>query len=179
MHVKAKLVRWMSGVLLILGAPIEARALQEQFEDLSATVEVGGVFGLDVPQTFLTFHNLSPGETKTLGEGQSHEVKCRSNSGRPWYLKSQVVSLRETATGRALPVSYLRWRIVDATGDGAPAGGGFQEFTEQPSLVYASHGLDEKGRVVVLKFQYSLTSPPSAIAGTYVGHIIFTMAESP
>ena len=65
------------------------------------------------------------------------------------------------------------------TGAGAPTGGGFQEFTEQSSLIYASHGLDEKGREVVLKFQYSLTSPPTAIAGTYVGHIVFTMAENP
>ena len=179
MDVRATFARWIPGFLLVLGAPIQARALQEQFEDLSATVEVGGVFGLDVPQTFLAFHNLSPGETRMLGEGQPHEVRCRSNSGRPWYLKAQVISLRDTATGRALAVSYLKWRIIDSTGDGSTTGGEFREFTEQSSLIYASHGLDEKGREVVLKFQYSLTSPPTAIAGTYVGQIIFTMAENP
>ena len=159
----------------------ESPALEERYEDLSASVEVAGVFTLDGPEAFLTFDSLSPGETQVLGEGHSrHQTTCRSNYGRPWYLKARVVSLKHTGSHRTLPASNLKWRIVESTGSGgSPGGQGFQGFSDQPSLIYVGQGDDLRGREVTLKFQYSLTSPPTALAGTYVGQIIFTMAESP
>ena len=166
------------GVLLSDG---RVSALEERFEDLSASVEVASDFGIDVTQAFLTFTNVSSGRTSILGENRFfNEVTCRSNTGRPWYLKAHLVTLKHTGTNRALPASALRWKIVGSTGSGSSVGrADFQPFAEQPETIYESGGGDYRGRSVVLQFQYSLTPPPSSLAGTYVGQIVFTMAENP
>ncbi len=166
------------GVLMSGGG---VSALEERFEDLSASVEVASDFGVDVPQAFLTFTNVSSGRTSILGESRFfNEVTCRSNTGRPWYLKAHLVTLKHTGTNRALPASTLRWKIVGSTGSGSSTGRtDFQPFAEQPETIYESRGDDHRGRSVVLQFQYSLTPPPSSLAGTYVGQIVFTMAENP
>jgi hypothetical protein len=158
-----------------------AEALEERFEDLPASVEVAGVFGVDVAQAFLTFQNVAPMQTTVLGEGRFfNEVTCRSNAGRPWYLKAHLVALKHTGTGRTLPAETLKWKIVGSTGAGSSAGRvDFQPFSEQPETLYASGGDDVRGRDVVLQFQYSLTPPPSSLAGTYAGQLVFTMAEAP
>jgi len=166
----------------LLAWPGEVQALDERVEDVSVAVEVAGVFGVEVSQPHLTFAEVSPGATKVLGEGHFfNQVTCRSNSGRPWYLKAHVLSLRHAQGTVELPVSHLKWNVVESTGASEPAGGrsAFHPFAEQPTLVYASHGDDQRGREAVLKFQYSLSTPPAALAGTYVGQIVFTMAENP
>lgn len=182
MRLTAWRVRFVCAVLGLLMAPQAVEALQERVEDLSASVEVAGVFGLDVDQTFLTFRDVSPGRPATAGEGRFYnQLTCRSNTGRPWYVKAHVISLKHTNTGRALPASSLEWRVVESTGAAEPAGGraAFHPFSEQSGLLYASHGDDNRGQEVVLRLQYRLTSPPTALAGTYVGQVIFTMVESP
>jgi hypothetical protein len=173
----------MAGALLgaLVGAQ-GAAALEERVEDLSASVEVAGIFGLDVSKPHLTFNDLSPGTTKILGEGSFfHEVACRSNSGRPWYLKAELLSLRHLDGSRDLPARHLKWRIVESSGAAPPAGGhyDFQAFEQQPVLLYASLGDDQRGRPVVLRLQYSLTAPSDALAGSYIGQLVFTMADTP
>ena len=174
-------IRLVCTALGVLLWSAESPALEERYEDLSASVEVAGVFTLDGPEAILTFDSLSPGETQVLGDGHPrHQITCRSNYGRPWYLKARVVSLTHTGSHRTLPASNLKWRIVESTGSGGPPGGqGFQGFSDQPSLIYVSQGDDLRGREVTLTFQYSLTSPLTALAGTYIGQIIFTMADTP
>ena len=158
-----------------------AQALEEQFNDLSASVEVAPVFSVSLSNPLLAFQDVSPGKTVVLGEGRFfNELTCRSNSGRAWYLKAQVVSLRNLERNYTLPASQLQWKIAETTGS-APLGRGreFEGFTEQPALIYTSQGDDLRGKSVARRFQYSLTSPPAAPAGTYVGQLVFTMAESP
>ena len=177
--------RFRAGVLVTLGillAPFRSAALEERVDDLSVSVEVAGVFSLNLDKAALAFNNISPGTTKILGEGRGfNELRCRSNSGRPWYLKAQVTSLRHSRGDINLPVSNLKWKVVESTGSGELMGGGseFQEFSEQPTLMYASRGDDDRGREVVLHVQYSLTTPPDALAGNYIGQVVFTMAENP
>ena len=172
------------GACLILLALATARveALEERFEDLSASVEVGGVFGVDVAEAVLTFQNVAPGQVAFLGRGRfDNEVTCRSNYGRPWQLRAQLISLRHTAADRALPPSALQWRLVDSTGIGrSPVGSGaFQPFSESAVAVYLAEGDDLRGQPVALRFQYRLAAPPSTLAGTYVGQVVYTMTEGP
>lgn len=156
-------------------------AFEERTEDLAASVEVAAVFGVDVSTTSLTFSNVEPGRTTVIGEGHDfNEVTCRSNAGRPWYVKAHVVSLTHLDRPSELPAAALKWKIVDVSGEGEPVGGSdFEAFTETPTLIYASRGDDDLGRPVVLHLQYSLTGPPDAPAGTYVGQIVVTMSEQP
>ena len=176
---------WHIGVALavpgLLVSGDRASALEERYEDLTASVEVASDFGVDVAQAFLTFPNVSPGLTSILGENRFfNEVKCRSNTGRSWYLTAHLVTLKHTGTNRVLPASTLQWKIVGSTGSGSSAGRtAFQPFSEQSETIYESGGDDSRGRSVSLQFQYSLTPPPSSLAGTYVGQIVFTMAENP
>lgn len=171
-------LRSVTAIVLLVGAAQPVAALEERFEDLSASVQVEALFGLDAADTTLSFTDLGPGETKVLGEGRPYQVTCRSNSGRPWYLKAELRSLQHTGGGGSLPAPNLQWRIISSTG-AASVPSRFQEFTEQPVLIYASQGADQRGRPVTLNFHYSLTAPSSALAGTYVGHIVFTMSETP
>ena len=181
MRLTAWNIRVACTILGILMSAGSTSALEERFDDLSASVEVAGVFGVDVTQAFLTFTNVAPAKTTVLGEGRFYnQVKCRSNAGRSWFLKAQLVALTHTNTDRALPASSLKWKIVGSTGSGSSIGTvDFQPFSEQPETIYESRGDDHRGREVVLQFQYSLTPPPSTLAGTYVGKIVFTMAENP
>lgn len=175
--------RLLCAALGLLAWPAAAPALEERIEDLAASVEVAGVFELDLDRHApLAFHDLSPGRETVLGEGRFfNQVTCRSNYGRPWYLKAHLVSLRHTDSGRTLPAANLKWQVVESTGAAEPVGGrrAFQPFSEQPVLLYASHGDDNRGQPVVLQFQYSLSPPPTSLAGTYVGQVVFTMVESP
>lgn len=175
--------RWVLVITMISAGwwVVPAQALEERIQDLSASVEVGAVFGVDVSQSHLAFQEVSPGTTKILGEGRHYnQVVCRSNSGRPWYLKAHIVSLTQVGGRRSLPFDALKWQIVDSTGFGHSTGGAdFQPFSDAPALLYVGAGDDLRGHEVVLKLQYSLTAPFDAPAGSYAGQIIFTMAETP
>ena len=175
------IVRVGTALGLVL-APASSEALEERFEDLPASVEVAGVFGVDVAQAFLTFQNVVPAQTAFLGGGRfDNQVTCRSNYGRPWQLQAQLISLKHPAAARVLPPSALQWRLVESTGSGSSGGGAgaFQPFSEAPVAVYTAGGEDLRGRDVILRFQYRLLAPPSTLAGTYVGQIVFTMTEGP
>lgn len=158
-----------------------AYSLEQKVDDLSAAVEVASVFSLSLDNPNLSFGLVSPGQTKILGEGSFfNEVKCRSNSGRPWYLKAQLVSLRLLEKPYVLPLSYFRFKVVESSGSGGPQEKlDFQEFSEQPALIYVSQGEDYRGREVILRFQYRLSPPVDAPAGNYIGSVVFTMAENP
>ena len=169
-------------VLWLCACPGRVAALEERIEDLCGSVEVASIFRLGLSRTSLAFNNVSPGKTQILGEGRGfNEIRCRSNSGRPWYLKAQLVSLTHVQGAHHLPAASLKWKIVDSTGNGEPVGGrsDFHEFSEQPALIYASQGDDDRGHEVILRFQYSLSAPLDALAGNYIGQIVFTMAETP
>jgi hypothetical protein len=150
-------------------------------EDLSASVEVTAVFSLSLDNPNLAFGLIGPGKTEVLGQGRFfNEIRCRSNSGRTWYLKVNLISLRLLEKEYFLSPSNLKWKVVESTGSAEPLGRlEFKEFSEQPVLIYASDGDDNRGKEVILRFQYSLSSPADAPAGNYVGQIIFTMSESP
>ena len=168
-------------VLGLLLSPASSQALEERVEDLTASVEVSSVFRFTLDKPNLTFHDVSPGKTKILGEGRwFNEIRCRSNSGQPWYLNAQVASLRNSQGGDELPPASLQYKVVDVQGSGTPAGGSeFRPFAEQPTLVYASRGADDQGREVILRLQYSLSTPANALAGNYLGQVVFTMVENP
>ena len=165
------------GTLLSLPA---AWALEDRFADLPATVEVAQVFLLSIDNPHLAFGQVTPSATIVLGRDRYfHEVRCRSNTGRPWYLKAQLLSLKHLESAYALPPGSLKWKLVEARGSAGLARD-FQPFADQPVLVYASQGDNEQaGAPVGLRFQYSLTAPADAPAGTYIGQILFTMAEIP
>ena len=175
--------RAATGVLLGLGLLFSPAsfALEEHFATLTAFVEVAPVFGLTLNNPHLAFQSVTPGKTQVLGEGHFfNEVRCRSNSGRSWHLKAQLISLKHLQQGYAMPPAQLRLRVVETTGSAEPTVSRteFQSFSEQPMLVYSSSGDDNRGRDVALRFQYSLSTPEDAPAGVYVGQIVFTMAES-
>jgi len=156
--------------------------LEQEFEDLSASVEVAGVFSLSLSKAELFFTDMTPGEAKVLGEeGHFHEIRCRSNSGSPWSVKAEVTSLAHVDGKADLPPSSMAWRVVQSTGSGEGIGEGreFRPFAEGPVLIYVSGGDDDRGQPVTLRLQYRLLLPPQAWAGTYVGRLVFTMSEAP
>ncbi|GEM_PF-1959111 len=179
---RPRAVAWLA---LVMGGAVgvgSAEALEEQFSDLSASVEVASVFSLSLNNPYLAFPEVDSGQSVVLGEGRSfNEMICRSNSGRAWYLKAQLVSLKNLERNYTLPASQLKWKVVETTGSAALTHGrfDFEPFSEQPMLIYTSQGDDNHGRAVVLRFQYSLSVPSDAPAGTYVGQLVFTMVESP
>ena len=162
------------------GVPQAAEALDRKFEDLSASVEVAPVISFVLDNPHLAFGLVGPRTTKVLGEGRYYnQVTCRSNSGRSWYLKAQLLSLKQMGGGTSLDPSGLKWKLVESTGAAGSNPADFQPFASDPVLVYASQGDDTKGQEVVLRFQYSLTTPLESQAGNYIGEVLFTMAESP
>ena len=171
------------GALTLVGTPATTvHALEEQYADLPVSVEVATVFSLSLDNPQLVFQRLSPGKTNVLGEGRFfNELTCRVNTGRPWYLKAQLLSLKHVGRDYTLPASLLQWKAVEVVGAvEQPAGRyDFQKFAEQPTVIYASQGSERLGQTVVIRLQYSLSCPLDAPAGDYVGQLIFTMAESP
>ncbi len=162
------------------GGPQAAEALNQQFEDLSASVEVAPVFSFSLDHPHLAFGVVGPKATKIIGEsGFYNQVTCRANSGRPWYLKAQLLSLKQVGGGASLDPSSLKWKLADSTGSARPLHADFEPFTSDSVLIYSSEGDDNRGQEVILRFQYSLTTPLDAQAGTYVGEVIFTMVETP
>lgn len=171
------------GVVLSIGLLFgpSSFALEEHFATLSASVEVAPIFSLALNNPHLAFQDVTPGKTEILGEGRFfNEVRCRSNAGRAWYLKAQLLSLRHLQQGYVMPADQLKLRVVETTGSTDPliSRTEFQAFSEQPTLIYSSVGDDNRGREVTLRFQYSLSAPEDAPAGSYVGEIVFTMLES-
>ena len=167
---------------LLLGPSPSSSALEERVEDLSASVEIASVFRLTLDKPQLTFHNVTPDQPTILGKDRwFNEIHGRSNSGRPWFPNAQVIGLRHISGGSELPPSALQWKVVEMTGSGEIIGGRseFQPFAEQSTVIYASRGLDDHGQEVILRLQYSLAVPSDALAGSYVGQIVFTMAENP
>ena len=178
-------MRWSLRVSLMLGwlwgiGPTAVEALDQKFEDLSASVEVAPVFSASLDTLHLAFGVVGPKTTKIIGEGRYYnQVTCRSNSGRPWYLKGQLLFLKQMGSGPSLEPSSLKWKLVDSTSTARPQHVDFEPFSPDPAIVYTSQGDDTRGQEVVLRFQYSLTTPLEAPAGNYIGEVIFTMAESP
>ncbi len=174
---------WELGALVVgVVWTCSVEALEEQFEDLSASVEVASVFSLSLSKTEIVFHDMEPGKTKVLGEGEGyHELTCHANSGRSWYLKAHLASLKAVSGGVSLPPMSLKWKVrtVRGGGESVSAPQDFQPFTEEAALIYASRGDDTKGQPVVLQFEYSLTPPLEAPAGNYIGQIVYTMGEAP
>ncbi len=172
---------FVAAVCLFLSLQSHALALDLKLEDLSASVEVVPVFSLTLDNPSLTFGLIAPGEKKIIGEGRFfNEIRCRSNSGRPWYLKAQLVSLRVAEKGFEIPFANLKWKISESSGsDQTAARGDFRSFSAEPMVIYSSTGDDLRGKEVVLRFQYLLESPDNAPSGNYVGQIIFTLAENP
>lgn len=156
-------------------------ALESRIDDLSASVTVAPVFSISLDDTSLYFGTIKPGETKIIGESRDlHQVRCRVNTGEPWFLKIQLSALRLAERPFFLSGSNLKWRLIEsASSSGAMGGREFTEFSDRPALVYAGQADDTKGREVALKFQYSLTVPAEAPAGNYIGLITFTMTQSP
>ena len=166
---------WLWGI-----APTAILALDQKFEDLSASVEVAPVFSVSLDNAHLAFGLVGPKTTKVIGEGRYYnQVTCRANSGRPWYLKAQLLFLKQVGGGTSMDPSSLKWKLVESTGSARPLHADFSPFAADPVLVYASDGDDTRGQEAVLRFQYSLTTPLDVPAGNYVGEVIFTMAESP
>lgn len=172
-------ILWVCSFFVFFYLPAEA--LDLKIEDLSASVEVASTFGLSLDNPNLAFGLISPGQTKILGEGRFfNQIKCRSNSGRPWYIKAQLLSLRSSQKAFSLSLSSLKWKIAELTGSNRTAAQyAFQPFSSQPALIYTSQEDDNRGREVTLGLQYSLVLPADAPAGEYVGQVIFTMAETP
>ena len=157
-----------------------ASALDERFSDLPASVEVAQVFTLSLDNDHLAFGHVTPSATIVLGgEGYYHEVRCRSNTGRAWYVKAQLLSLNHLESPYALPPGSLKWRLAEAAGGRSTRSRDFQSVAAEPVLIYASEGDEAAGAPVALRLQYSLTAPPDAPAGVYAGQLLFTMAESP
>ena len=181
-HLRAATCLWKLSWLAVACSvvPSAVWALEERITDLSASVEVAPVFRLSLDRPHLAFGPVTSEKPVILGQGGFfQEIRCRSNSGQPWHLKAQLVSLKHLERGSDLPPSSVKWNVAEAVGSGEPAGGAgiFQSFSDEPVVMYAGAGDDRRGREVVLRLQYSLTIPPEASAGTYVGEIIFTMTE--
>jgi hypothetical protein len=170
-----------SVVLVFLLLCVKAEALELKMDDISASVEVLPTFGISFDNPNLYFGLIKPGDTKVLGEGRFfNQIRCRSNSGRSWFVKAQIVSLSLLEKEYKLPAGNLKWKVVESTGSAQPPGGfDFQSFSTESLPVYVSQGEDDIGKEVVLSMQYSLESPPDAPAGNYAGQIVFTMTESP
>lgn len=145
-------------------------------------MEVAPIFSFSLSNPNIAFGSISPGKTEILGKERFfNEISCRSNSGRTWYLKAHLVSLKLLEKDYLLAPSNLKWKVVESTGSTQPLGGKveFEGFSNEPLLIYASQEDDNRGKEVILRFQYSLSCPLDAPAGNYIGSIVFTMTESP
>ena len=174
---------FLCSLLLCLCSSTRTQALEERQDDLSVSVEVAPVYGLSLDKPQLALGRIEPGKTKILGEDRYfNEIRCHSNYGQTWFVKAHLLSGLKLAGGREfnLPPSALKWKVVEASSEAEPMGRyQFKEFKTEPVLIYTSQGDDNRGKEVVLRFQYSFTCPDDAPAGTYTGQIIFTMSELP
>ncbi|MFC1631340.1 hypothetical protein ACFL1I_00105 [Candidatus Omnitrophota bacterium] len=169
---------------LLLGCLITALAflpgsgLADQLtEDVFASVIVTPTFNITVDNDFLDFGLVNPGESATL-KPASHfnTVSFISNKARKYYLKITIHGDISGPKGARIPDSSVKWKVVRASGSGV-AVNGWQEFSDQPLLVYTSSAEDATGAANKIDFQYRLDLPPQASGGNYSLQLAYSLTE--
>ena len=163
---------------------VEVCALEQDqdFNDTSAGVNVASVFLLSIDKNNIDFESGQPGQKQTLYEGDYfNQLICRSNHGKTWYLKAQLLMPVKHERGDIqIPPENFKWKVLSGNGDGAVANlYKFNGFSMSPELVYVSSGDDNLGKEVKLQLQYELDIPYNVLAGRYSSQILFTITETP
>ena len=152
-------------------------AAEQDTEDLFASVVVLSTFDVTVDNNYINFGRVEPGESITLQEGAYYNtLKCVSNKGRDYYVKIHLLDDVIGPKGNIIPASSFKWKIYDTTGTGSPVSG-WQEFSREPLLVYASSPEDEMGNELMIRFQYKLDLPRKATGGHYDLKVVYMLTE--
>lgn len=149
----------------------------EDMEDIFASVAVLPVFEINIDNNYLNFGVVNPGDSVTLKEGTYYNtIKCIANKGRKYYVKIHILNEIVGPKGNKIPSESFKWRIYHTEGRGIAASD-WQEFSDEPQIVYTSDEEDEIGKELALRFQYRLDLPGSAIGGHYGLNVAYLLTE--
>jgi hypothetical protein len=152
-------------------------AAEEDTEDLFASVVVLPTFDISIDNNYINFGRVEPGKSITLKEATHYNtLKCVSNKGRDYSVKIHILDDIIGPKGNIIPASSFKWRIYKTTGTGS-AVSGWQEFSKNPLLVYASSREDNTGKELVINFQYKLDLPLNATGGHYALKVVYMITE--
>lgn len=170
-------------ILLIIGLLATSsmlEAVEEEYEDVVASVVVGSTFKMSIDNDYLSFVNIKPGERLELYSDRNYnQVTAISNHNKPWYLKMSVMGEGLQGPGHnVIPADKLLWKVDDFDGKGVEVEG-WQSFQTEPVLVYSSAGDDARGEEVYIRLKYALDAPKDVVAGSYHTTISYTMTETP
>ena len=145
--------------------------------DIIASVIVLPTFKIDVDNTYLDFGLVEPGQSVTLKEGAYYNrVRCISNKGINYSVKVIMRGDIVGPRGTAIPPSQLKCRVYRSSGSGT-AMTNWQEFLNEPVLIYTASLEDRTGDEVVLELQYRLDLPADAPGGHYILRVAYTLTE--
>ena len=149
----------------------------EAMEDIFASVAVLSVFDINIDNNYLNFGVVEPGDSVTLKEGTYYNtIRCVANKGNKYYVKIHILNEITGPKGNTIPPENFKWRIYHTEGRGI-ATSDWQEFSDEPQIVYTSDEEDEVGKELVLRFQYRLDLPGSAIGGHYGLNVAYLLTE--
>lgn len=147
----------------------------EIFEDITGSVIVGVTFEITGANVPIDFGLIQPEEEVILyPDRYFNEVRCRSNSGKTWYLKAFCKNLEGTFA--SISSKHLKFRIYRTDGQGTYSTE-WMEFSDKPVLIYTSAGNDNLGKEVRLQFVYKFRPPPKVPGGNYTASVSFIMTE--
>ncbi|NQU95610.1 MAG: hypothetical protein HQ549_05215 [Candidatus Omnitrophica bacterium] len=150
----------------------------EDIEDIFASVVVLPVFDINIDNNYINFGVVNPGDSVTLKEGTYYNtIKCAANKGRKYYVKIHILNEVIGPKGNQIPPESFKWRIYHTDGRGIAAPG-WQEFSDEPQVVYTSDTEDEIGKELILRFQYKLDLPGSAMGGHYGLKVAYLITET-
>lgn len=145
-------------------------------------MEVRPIFTLSLDRAQIDFGPVEPGKTKILGEGSYfNEIRCRSNYGRTWYLKAEVISgPKIIGEDFIIPEGTFSYKVVSAEAESEPKGKfDFVPLVKKSDVIYTSFGAENIGKEAVLRFQYKFEPPANAPSGTYTVEVLFTLVDTP
>ncbi len=163
-------------IILLLLVPLVCRAEQDT-EDVFASVVVLPTFKIEVDNNYLDFGLVNPGESVTLKQGTYYnEIGCISNKGLKYYMKLHILGDIIGSKESKISPSSFKWRVYDASGSGT-AVTEWQEFSNEPVVVYTSGAEDEIGSACRIRLQYKLDLPSSARGGHYSLKVAYLITE--
>ena len=171
--------RWLLLSMLMLASvllPVLSHA-EQQTEDVFASVIVNPSFKIVVDKDYLDFGLVRPGESVALErETYYNTLRFVSNKGRRYYIKIHLLGGIVGPQGANIPISSVKWKVYQASGTGALVKQ-WQQFSNNPAIVYTSSSEDEIGNENSIRFQYRIDLPAKAPGGHYSLKVAYLLSE--
>ena len=163
-------------IILLLFLPLIGHADQDT-EDVFASVVVLPTFKIEIDNNYLDFGLVNPGESVTLKQGTYYNtIRCVSNKGIKYYVKLHILGDIIGPKGNKIPPASFKWKVYYSSGSGTPVTK-WQEFSDEPVIVYTSGAEDEIGSESKIRFQYKLDLPSSVRGGHYSLKVAYLLTE--